>query len=71
MFEPYATTKKRGMGLGLEIVKRIVEAHDGTVFAENVADGVGAKVQLEFRLEPQRSIVGGEVVAHNDFHNQE
>ena len=71
MFEPYATTKKRGMGLGLEIVKRIVEAHDGTVFAENVADGVGAKVQLEFRLEPQRSIVGGEVVAHNDLHNQE
>ena len=71
MFEPYATTKKRGMGLGLEIVKRIVEAHDGTVFAENVADGVGAKVQLEFRLEPQRSSVGGEVVTHNDFHNQE
>ena len=71
MFEPYATTKKRGMGLGLEIVKRIVEAHDGTVIAENVPDGVGAKVQLEFRLEPQRSIAGDEVLGHNDFHNQE
>ncbi len=71
MFEPYATTKKRGMGLGLEIVKRIVEAHDGTVFAENVTDGIGAKVQLEFRLERQRSIAGAEVVGHNDFHDQE
>ncbi len=71
MFEPYATTKKRGMGLGLEIVKRIVEAHDGTVFAENVANGVGAKVQLEFRLEPQRSISRGELAGHNDFHTEE
>ncbi|MYI88966.1 MAG: HAMP domain-containing protein [Gammaproteobacteria bacterium] len=71
MFEPYATTKKRGMGLGLEIVKRIVEAHDGTVLAENVADGVGAKIQLEFRLEPTPTIAEGEVVGHNDFHNEE
>lgn len=50
IFEPYATTKKQGMGFGLEIVRRIVEAHGGTVTARNNPDGAGAQFCLEFAV---------------------
>jgi len=39
LFEPYTTTKTKGGGLGLAVVKRIVEEHSGTVFAENQHEG--------------------------------
>ncbi len=44
-----------GAGLGLSIVRRIVDAHGGTVSVENRSTG-GAKFVLRFRLlaEPQR-----------------
>jgi nitrogen fixation/metabolism regulation signal transduction histidine kinase len=44
-FEPYNTTKPKGTGLGLAWVKRIVEEHGGTVFAEN-AEGGGARFKI-------------------------
>jgi nitrogen fixation/metabolism regulation signal transduction histidine kinase len=34
-FEPYVTTKLKGTGLGLAMVKKIMEEHDGNVTLEN------------------------------------
>ena len=44
-FEPYVTTKPRGTGLGLVIVKKIVEEHGGEVALANVAPQ-GARVTI-------------------------
>ena len=35
VFEPYYTTKDRGMGMGLAITKTILQAHGGKLWAEN------------------------------------
>jgi PAS domain S-box-containing protein len=44
-FEPYVTTKPKGTGLGLVIVKKIIEEHGGEVIISNVLPH-GARVTL-------------------------
>jgi two-component system, LuxR family, sensor kinase FixL len=47
LFEQFFTTKDEGLGMGLAIVRSLIEAHGGTVAAEN-ANGGGAR--FYFRL---------------------
>jgi PAS domain S-box-containing protein len=51
IFEPFFTTKTRGTGLGMAIVRRIMESHGGT--ATVGAPERGAKIILRFPTEPQ------------------
>jgi nitrogen fixation/metabolism regulation signal transduction histidine kinase len=45
LFEPYVSTKEKGSGIGLAIVKKITEEHGGQLWAENHASG-GACVTI-------------------------
>jgi signal transduction histidine kinase len=50
IFNPFVTTKKTGVGLGLSIVSKIVDGHHGSIHVEN-APGGGAVFTLFFPLE--------------------
>ncbi|MEM3051564.1 MAG: HAMP domain-containing sensor histidine kinase, partial [Candidatus Bathyarchaeia archaeon] len=52
IFEPLFTTKARGMGLGLSICKRIVEAHGGTISVESVQNK-GTTFTITLPIEPK------------------
>jgi two-component system, NtrC family, sensor histidine kinase HydH len=47
IFNPFVTTKKTGVGLGLSIVSKIIDGHQGSIHVENAAGG-GAVFTLFF-----------------------
>lgn len=54
IWDPFFTTKEKGTGLGLGIVKKIIEAHDGQIWIDNRRPQ-GARVTVRFPLSPERS----------------
>ena len=59
MWTPFFTTKAKGLGLGLPICKRIVEAHGGNVSVESTA-GKGTAFKITIPIRPKQE--GGEKV---------
>lgn len=52
-FEPYVTTKSKGTGLGLAVVKKIMDEHGGRIDIGHRLDGeriLGARVSLSFKV---------------------
>jgi signal transduction histidine kinase len=45
IFEPYFTTKASGLGLGLVLTKKIVDAHGGEIFMES-SPGKGTRFEV-------------------------
>ena len=59
IFDHFFSTKQKGMGMGLTIVRTIVEAHGGTIVAENAPDR-GARIVVRLpaiREETQATAV--------------
>jgi nitrogen fixation/metabolism regulation signal transduction histidine kinase len=55
LFEPYVSTKRRGSGLGLSLVRDIARQHGGTVSLED-RDGGGARARLVLPLAKEGEI---------------
>lgn len=49
LFDPFFTTKERGMGLGLAVVKGIVERHDGSIYIRS-QQGQGTTVEIHLPI---------------------
>jgi two-component system sensor kinase FixL len=56
VFEQFFTTKPKGLGIGLAIVRSIVQSHGGTIVAEN-ADGGGARFYFTLPASAKTSAV--------------
>lgn len=54
IFEPYITDKPTGTGLGLAVVKKIIDEHQGTIWAGNDDNTALVKITLPLVMEKPR-----------------
>jgi PAS domain S-box-containing protein len=65
LFEPFVQASQGldrsqgGLGLGLAVVKRVVELHGGTVAARSAGAGRGAEFEARLPLEPEPAALAG------------
>lgn len=59
LFQPFITTKKQGMGVGLSISRTIVEAHGGRIWVEAREDG-GAEFHFTLRAVTDEEVLAGD-----------
>jgi signal transduction histidine kinase len=64
LFEPFATTRPKGTGLGLPICRRIVTEHKGTIVAGTRESG-GAELTVELPACPHNAETGNDVFTHS------
>jgi signal transduction histidine kinase len=66
IFNPFVTTKKTGVGLGLSIVSKIIDGHHGTIRVEDTAraedagggQATGARFVMTFPAASEKAIAG-------------
>ena len=59
LFQPFVTTKKQGMGVGLSICRTIVESHGGHIWAESVPGG-GTAFRFTLRAVEKEEVARGQ-----------
>jgi signal transduction histidine kinase len=57
IFEPYFTTKASGLGLGLVLTKKIVDAHQGEIVVES-EPGKGTRIRIVLPAGPPGEVTG-------------